>query len=104
MLYCPPALILIGAGTSVLATVMEFDICTLNGSTLMSGVKLNGLGIELMPVPVSVTTAVSVGEPARLLLMVSVPLRLPDAVGAKTTLMVHVCPAVRAAGQLFVCE
>ena len=67
MLYCPPVLTLIGAGRSVLATVMAFDTCTLDGSTLMSGVKLNGLGIELMPVPDSVTTDVAVGEAAMLL-------------------------------------
>ena len=33
----------------------------------MSGVKLNGLGVELTPVPASVTTDVTVGEAAKLL-------------------------------------
>ena len=66
-LYCPPVLTLIGTGTSVLATVMELETCTLDGSTLISGVKLNGLGMELMPVPDSVTTDVTVGEAAKLL-------------------------------------
>ena len=67
---------------------------------MTSGVKLNALGAEVTPVPVSVTTEVAVG----LLWMVRLPLRLPDAVGVNITLMVQVCPAARVAGQLLVCE
>ena len=102
ILYCAPALTLIGEGTSVFATEMELETCTLDGSTLMSGVKLNALGTELMPAPVNVTVEVTVGDAAALLKMVSVPLRLPSAVGVNVTLMVQVWPAVKVAGQLFV--
>jgi hypothetical protein len=45
---------------------------------------------------------VTVGEALALLKIVSVPLRLPSAVGVKVTLMVQVCPAAKVAGQLFV--
>src|ERR1700760_715138 len=62
MLYWPPALTLIGEGTSVFETVIAFDTCTLEGSTLTSGVKLNGLGMALVPVPPSVTFELTVGE------------------------------------------
>ena len=101
-LYCPPALTLMGEGTSVLDTMMEFETCALEGSTFNSGVKLNALGTELVPVPDRVTVEVTVGEALALLEIVSVPLRLPSAVGVKVTLMEHVCPADNVAGQLFV--
>ena len=62
MLYCPPTLTLIGEGTLVFATVMALETCMLDGSTLNSGVKLNALGTELVPVPSSVMVEVTVGE------------------------------------------
>jgi len=102
MLYCPPALTLMGEGTSVLATVMVLETCTLAGSTLNSGVKLKALGTSLVPVPDSVTVEVTVGDALALLKIVRVPLRLPSAVGVKVTLIVQVCPADKVAGQLFV--
>jgi len=102
MLYWPPALTLMGEGTSVFITVMTLEICTLEGSTLMSGVKLKVFGIELIPVPPKVTVEVTGGEAVALLMMVSVPLRLPSAVGVNITLMVQEFPAASVAGQLLV--
>src|SRR5882757_2851353 len=90
MLYCAPLLTLIGEGTLVFATVMALETCTLDGITLLSGVKLKALGTALMPVPDSVTTEVIVGEAAALLKMVRVPLRLPSALGVKPTWIVQV--------------
>ena len=104
MLYSAPLLTLIGDGTLVLSTVMALETCTLERSTLLSGVKLNGLGAALVPVPERLTCVVTGGDEVALLTMVKVPLRLPSLVGVKTTLIVQVWEAVRDVGQLFVCE
>ncbi len=86
----------------VLETVTALETCTLEGSTLTNGVKLNALGAELVPVPDNMTVDVTVGDALALLKIVSVPVLLPSADGVKVTLMVHVCPADKAAGQLLV--
>jgi len=103
MLYWAPLLTLIGEGTLVLATVMALETCLLDRSTLLSGVKLKGLGVALVPVPDRLTCVVTVGDEVALLRMVRVSLRLPSLVGVKTTLIVQVWEAVRVAGQLLVC-
>ena len=51
------------------------------------------------PAPLNPTLCVL---PAALSLTVTVPLRIPDVVGANATLIVHVAPAATVGGQLFV--
>src|SRR6185437_9192610 len=89
MLYWAPPLTLIVVGTFVPVTVIGFDTCMLEGATLLSGTKVNLPGTALVPVPESVTV---VGEEAALLVMVSVPARLPSAVGVNTTWIVQLLP------------
>src|SRR6185312_635479 len=89
MLYWAPPLTLIVVGTFVPVTVIGFDTGRLEGATLLSGTKVNLPGTALVPVPESVTV---VGEEAALLVMVSVPARLPSAVGVNTTWIVQLLP------------
>src|SRR5580658_4402377 len=100
MLNSAPLLTLMVVGTLVPLTVIAFDTCRLDGFTLRSVMKLKGFGTALVPVPVSCT---SVGEEAALLVMVSMPLRLPSLPGANVTSIVQLV-ALRAALQLLVCE
>src|ERR1700746_2266070 len=98
MLYSAPALTLIVVDTFVPVTVIGFDTWLLPGATLVSGVKLKGFGTALVPVPPSATV---VGDGDALLVMVSVPLRLPSLVGANVTSIEQLVP-FKAALQLFV--
>src|SRR5579863_6788255 len=100
MLYSAPLLTLMVVGTLVPLTVIAFDTCRLDGATLCSVMKLKGFGTALVPVPVNCT---SVGDEVALLVMLSVPLRLPSLAGANVTSIVQLVP-LRAALQSLVWE
>ena len=69
------------------------------GKTKLVGVKTT-TAAKATPVPVKPTIW---GLPATLSLTVTVPARIPDAVGAKVTLIAQLDPADRLAGQVLVC-
>src|SRR5580658_3211959 len=96
MLYSAPALMLMVVDAVVPVTVIGFDTWVLEGSTLLSGTSLKVSGMVLTPVPLSVTVA---GEAAELLVITTVPLRLPSLVGVNRTWMVQLVPVVSGALQ-----
>src|SRR5579862_3794631 len=99
-LYSAPLLTLMVVGTFVPVTVIGFDTTTVDVPTLLSGVRLNGVGTALVPVPLRVTV---VGVTEALLVISSAPFRVPSLPGVKVTSMVQLFP-LSAALQLLVCE